>query len=135
MSPAYSCLGCHNDDPDDLIPEKTLAQAVAGAKFMHSPAFISQHELDIALGVYPNPSRGLTNVNFTLTNSEIISLEIFNTSGQLVYSLKNEYYSTGTQVIRWDGASNTGANIKSGYYFIQLTAGNSVSVQKLVMMK
>jgi hypothetical protein len=135
LSPAYSCLGCHNDDPDDLIPEKTLAQAVAGAKFMHSPAFISQHEVDISLGVYPNPSRGLTNVNFTLTNSELISLEIFNASGQLVYSLKNANYSAGTQVIRWDGRSNTGANIKSGYYFIQLTAGNSVSVQKLVMMK
>jgi len=35
LSPAYSCLGCHNDDPNDAIPDKTLEEAVAGAKDMH----------------------------------------------------------------------------------------------------
>jgi hypothetical protein len=35
LSPAYSCLGCHNDDPNDNIPDKTLEQAVAAARNMH----------------------------------------------------------------------------------------------------
>jgi len=35
LSPAYSCLGCHNDDPNDNIPDKTLAEAVASALDMH----------------------------------------------------------------------------------------------------
>ena len=36
LSPAYSCLGCHNDDPNDNIPDKTLEQAAAGAANMHA---------------------------------------------------------------------------------------------------
>ena len=35
LSPAYVCLGCHNDDPNDRIPDKTLEQAIAAAKDMH----------------------------------------------------------------------------------------------------
>ena len=135
LSPAYSCLGCHNDDPDDLIPDKTLEQAAAGAKFMHSPENITQHENNISLGVYPNPTRGLTNINFVLTNSEMVSVEIFNTSGQLVYSLRNVQMTAGEQLIQWEGTSNAGASIEAGYYFIQVTTGNHVSVQKLIMMK
>ena len=36
LSPAYSCLGCHNDDPNDNIPDKTLEDAAAGAVGMHA---------------------------------------------------------------------------------------------------
>jgi hypothetical protein len=36
LSPAYSCLGCHNDDPTDDIPDKTLEVAAAQAADMHA---------------------------------------------------------------------------------------------------
>jgi len=35
LSPAYACLACHNDDPNDGIPDKTLEEAVEKAKDMH----------------------------------------------------------------------------------------------------
>lgn len=35
LSPAYSCLGCHNDDPDDDINDITLGAAAFIAKNMH----------------------------------------------------------------------------------------------------
>ena len=35
LSPAYSCLGCHNDDPDDDINDKTLEAVAFIAKDMH----------------------------------------------------------------------------------------------------
>jgi flagellar hook assembly protein FlgD len=128
-------LGCHNDDPNDNIPDKTLIQASAGAANMHSLENIAQHNNEISLGVYPNPTKGLTNINFTLSNSGLVSVEIFNTSGQLVYSNKNQQFTAGNNLIQWDGNSNTGNSIESGYYFIQVTTGNHVSVQKLIMMK
>ncbi len=134
LSPAYSCLGCHNDDPNDDIPDKTLEQAAAGAANMHSPAYIAQHENNMELGVYPNPSRGLTNISFTLVNPEEVSVNIFNTSGQLVYTSVNQY-NTGTHTIQWSGLSNTGTAIESGYYIISLRAGGINSVQKLIMTK
>jgi len=36
LSPAYSCLGCHNDDPNDGIPNLTLQAAAAIANDMHA---------------------------------------------------------------------------------------------------
>ncbi len=36
LSPAYSCLGCHNRSAADNIPNKTLEEAVAGAAGMHT---------------------------------------------------------------------------------------------------
>ena len=35
LSPAYSCLGCHNDDPNDNIPDLNLQGAAYIAKDMH----------------------------------------------------------------------------------------------------
>ena len=135
LSPAYSCLGCHNDDPNDAIPDKTLEQAAAGAAGMHGGSVISEQNYAISLGVFPNPSRGLTNISFTLKNSGHVSIEIFNTSGQLVYNQKNEYYSAGEQVFHWDGTSNIGAIVGTGYYFISISTENKTATQKLLLIK
>lgn len=35
LSVAFSCLGCHNRDSNDNIPDKTLEQAIQGAGSMH----------------------------------------------------------------------------------------------------
>lgn len=36
LSPAFACLGCHNDDPNDEINDKTLEFAASFAKNMHA---------------------------------------------------------------------------------------------------
>ncbi|MCD4731911.1 MAG: T9SS type A sorting domain-containing protein [Bacteroidales bacterium] len=134
LSPAYACLGCHNDDPDDDIPDKTLEQAAAQAAGMHNETSVTETK-SIALGVYPNPSFGATKINFTLPNSGSIALTIYNASGQVVYSLMDEDKSAGNQTIPWNGQSNTSADVKPGYYFVKISAGNLSSVQKLVLIK
>jgi hypothetical protein len=134
LSPAYSCLGCHNNDPDDNIPEKTLEAAALSATAMHHATSVSQHA-ELSLGIYPNPSSGPTVITFTLARAENVTLRVFNTAGQMVYQLANERRPAGSQLIQWNGTSNTGAEMVSGYYFVKLTDGNLTSVQKLVMMK
>lgn len=134
LSPAYSCLGCHNNDPNDNIPDKTLEQAVAQAKDMHEATYIVQTE-DMELGIYPNPSNGPTKISFDLTYSQDVSLEVLNSIGQIVYRMDNIPKPSGSQFIQWDGTSNTGAMIQSGYYFIKISAGNVSSVKKMVIMK
>jgi len=133
LSPAYSCLGCHNDDPDDDIPDKTLEEAAEQAAGMHNETSIAEN-FSISFGVSPNPTFGPTKINFTLPNAEVIELDIYNVSGQVVYSI-NENKSAGAQTISWNGQSNTGAVIKAGYYFVKVSAGNLSSVEKLVLIK
>jgi hypothetical protein len=133
LSPAYSCLGCHNNDPDDNIPDKTLAQAAAQAKDMHEATYMVQQE-EMVLGIYPNPSSGPTKISFDLTYSQEVTFEVLNSLGQLVYKMENVAKSAGSQMIQWDGTSNTGAVIHSGYYFVKVSAGNTTSVKKMVIM-
>lgn len=101
---------------------------------MHHATSVSQHA-ELSLGIYPNPSSGPTVITFTLARAENVTLRVFNTAGQMVYQLANERRPAGSQLIQWNGTSNTGAEMVSGYYFVKLTAGNLTSVQKLVMMK
>ena len=133
LSPAYTCLGCHNNDPDDNIPNKTLEEAIEGAKDMHGPDYIYNPE-SIALQLYPNPSNGITNISFKLRKSGNVSIKVFNATGQVVYNIENDFLA-GNQTIKWNSESNTGAKMTSGYYFIKVTATNLSSIQKLVLIK
>ncbi len=135
LSPAYSCLGCHNDDPNDAIPEKTLDAAAAGAIGMHVDATRVTASNGLNLGIYPNPSNGPVRISVNLPENGDVRLSIINTSGHVVYTLPGIRYQKGSQVIFWDGKSNNGADIQPGYYFIKVSAGNLTAVEKIVLMR
>ena len=134
LSLHFACLGCHNDDPNDAIPDMTIEEAANKAGGMHNETAVNHVNL-FNLGIFPNPSNGVTRIAFTLPNAKNINLNIFNATGQLVYSLDNQEMSAGNQSILWNGLSNTGADILSGYYYVKVFAGNQASVQKLVIIK
>lgn len=135
LSPAYSCLGCHNDNAEDAISNKTLEEAVAGAIGMHSATYVNEVIDELRMGIYPNPSSGETMINVTLPASSEVEMSIYNATGQVVYMESGKTYSNGSQVIDWNGKTNSGEDVKAGYYFIKVTAGSLTSVDKLIMMK
>ncbi|RLD92943.1 MAG: hypothetical protein DRJ29_10390 [Bacteroidetes bacterium] len=136
LSPAYSCLGCHNNDAGDGIPDKTLDEAVAGSVGMHQWATNVPNTTDeLRMGIYPNPSGGETMINVNLPSSAEVEMSIYNATGQVVYMETGKTYSNGSQVIYWDGKSSSGEDVKAGYYFVKVTAGSLTSVDKLILMK
>jgi len=134
LSPAYSCLGCHNNDPEDNIPDMELGAAAAAAEDMHENTLVAQQK-EIKLGIYPNPTNGAVKVSFDLQTVQNVSFEVFNATGQLVYVVNDVAYNAGSQLISWDGESNTGSVINSGYYFVKVSSANLTAVKKLVIMK
>ncbi len=135
LSPHFACLGCHNDDPNDIIPDKTIDEAALAAINMHGPTFISQPLAVALLNIYPNPSAGETKINFTLNQYSLVNVKIFNASGQVVYSLPDMPTAEGSHTIEWNGQSNTGSKIVTGYYFVNVTAGEASNVEKLIIIK
>ncbi|MEN8229830.1 MAG: FlgD immunoglobulin-like domain containing protein [Bacteroidota bacterium] len=135
LSPGHACLGCHNDDPDDGIPDKTLEEAAAGAAGMHVDATRVAISNELNLGIYPNPSSGPTRISVDLPSAGQVGLSIYNASGQVVYELNRVVYPQGTQEIFWDGRSNNGSEVNPGYYFIKVSSGALTAVDKLVLMK
>ena len=134
LSPAYSCLGCHNDDPNDGIPDMTLDQAVEGAKDMHDNTFVTEHK-DMKISIYPNPTNGATKISFFTNQSDNVNVKIFSVSGQLVYNLEDINSPSGNYTVSWDGMSNSGDALDAGYYFVKISVGNLTSTKKLVLIK
>ena len=71
---------------------------------------------------YPNPFNPSTTIDFELSYSSDVKLEIFNVIGELTGSLINGPLSAGSYSVEWNGTNNKGDNVASGIYFYRLTS-------------
>ena len=92
----------------------------------------SQYELQQN---YPNPFNPTTTIQYSLVQPGEIKLEVYNMLGQLVLTLVDKFQAAGTHSAVWNGSNNYGQKVASGIYFYQLTAGNFVTVKKMIMLK
>ena len=79
---------------------------------------------------YPNPFNPVTNLNLALVETGLVSMNVYNVSGQLVDVLVDGYLDAGYHNITWNAA-----NVSSGVYFVKVTAGTNISTQKLMLLK
>ncbi len=79
---------------------------------------------------YPNPFNPTTKISFTLQESGITKLEVFNSLGEKLGIITNEYLSAGTHTFNFNAA-----NLASGIYFYRLTSGSFVETKKMTLLK
>jgi hypothetical protein len=84
---------------------------------------------------HPNPFNPATRICFRIVKPEIVSLLVFDTSGELVRTLVNSNRDPGTYTIWWDGTDDSGRFLASGVYFCHLVAGSFRQARKLVVLK
>jgi hypothetical protein len=85
---------------------------------------------------YPNPFNPDTNISFALEQPGQCVLNIYNTRGQLIRVLFNEYIEEDRiYTIHWDGKTNNGYEVNSGLYFYEIRCGNNLIRKKMLMMK
>ena len=85
---------------------------------------------------YPNPFNPVTNIEFSLSKSAWVSLEIFNILGQKVKTLiADQNLSPGAYLVDWDGKDENGHDVSSGIYFYRIQAGDFSEVKKMIFLK
>lgn len=84
---------------------------------------------------YPNPFNPETQISFTIPQALMVSLKIYNITGQEVRTLVNENRSAGTHTVRWDGSNNQGIKVGSGVYVYTIRAGKFLQSKKMTFMK
>jgi len=85
---------------------------------------------------FPNPFNPNTNMIFSLTKDENVTLEIFNLLGQKVRTLINKKpYTKGYHTIEWDGKNGKRENVASGMYVFRLISGKQVSMKKGILIR
>ncbi|MCB9211104.1 MAG: T9SS type A sorting domain-containing protein [Ignavibacteriales bacterium] len=79
---------------------------------------------------YPNPFNPSTQISYQIPENEFVSLKVYNSLGEEVRTLVNNYQSSGYYNIEFDGTE-----LSSGIYFYKLHAGKYVSVRKMLITK
>ena len=79
---------------------------------------------------YPNPFNPTTNIRFTLPEPTKVKLVVFNTLGQKVATLVDDYQQAGVHVVTFDAS-----NLPSGIYFYKIQAGHYSAIRKMVLTK
>jgi|GEM_PF-738627 hypothetical protein len=85
---------------------------------------------------YPNPFNPETNISFDLSEEAVVSLTIYDLTGQVIRTLvSSQSMAVGHYDIVWNGQNTTGAKVGSGVYFYQLSAGNYVAKKKMTLLQ
>ncbi len=79
---------------------------------------------------YPNPFNPITNIEFRISNSEFVTLRVYNLLGQEMATLVSDKLTPGIYTYTWDASRFNG-----GVYFYRLHTGEFEQTKKLILMK
>ena len=79
---------------------------------------------------YPNPFNPGTTIRFSIPEAGNVKLNIFNSLGEEVANLVDEFREAGTYKINYDASG-----LSSGIYFYQLRINEFTSIKKMLLIK
>ena len=79
---------------------------------------------------FPNPFNPATSIEYSIPNSEFVSLKVFDVLGNEVASLVNEVKEPGNYSVNFEASSLT-----SGIYFYTINSGKFYQVKKMMLLK
>ena len=79
---------------------------------------------------YPNPFNPTTVISYSLPSASNIKLIVYNTLGQTVKIIENEYKNAGNYTVNFNAS-----NLPSGIYFYKLEAGQYSQIKKMILLK
>lgn len=79
---------------------------------------------------YPNPFNPSTTISFTIPQSSLVTLKVFNALGQEMKTLISQTLEAGQHNITFEAS-----DLNSGIYFYKLEAGALVEVRKMTLIK
>jgi hypothetical protein len=79
---------------------------------------------------YPNPFNPVTNIGYRISNSEFVSLKIYDVLGREVATLINEEKAAGNYEVIFNAK-----NYPSGIYFYKINSGNFTDTKKMLLIK
>jgi hypothetical protein len=79
---------------------------------------------------YPNPFNARSTITYGLPADCHVKLEVFNTLGQRVNTIVDEFQQAGNKVVGWDANK-----VSSGIYLYTLTAGDYTETRRMILVK
>jgi uncharacterized repeat protein (TIGR01451 family) len=105
----------------------TMHEAVESSIGMPTEYAMSQN--------YPNPFNPSTTIEFSIEQDGMVSLEIFNVSGQHVRTLVSEQRKAGLYQVTWDSHNDNGIQVPSGIYLYSINVNGFKQTRRMAFTK
>ena len=79
---------------------------------------------------YPNPFNPSTNIAFDLPENSLVTLKVYNVTGEEIKTLVNNTLTAGRHNVVFEGNG-----IPSGIYFVRIVTKDYLNTKKLILMK
>ena len=85
---------------------------------------------NFSLNSFPNPFPNSTTISFTLSQSQNVSLQLFDVNGKLVSTLADNIFEEGEHQLDFNAEK-----INAGIYFLQVESAEFTKAEKLIVTK
>jgi len=79
---------------------------------------------------YLNPFNPSATIRYSIANSELVKISVYDISGREVLNLVSEFKNAGSYLVKFNGT-----NFASGVYFYRIEAGEFVQTKRMVLIK
>jgi len=83
----------------------------------------------------PNPFNQSTLIEYALPHSSHVHISIYNSLGQVVATLADEFLHAGLHRLSWDGKNIDGVDVASGVYFYSIQTDDFRESKRMVLLK
>lgn len=113
---------------DMSVPEWYYQTATPYVRLNFDPSVgIEENNSSVAIGnVFPNPTSGLTTVNYSLANAADVTVEVVDITGKVVYTAANSAEAGANQV------SFEAASFSNGVYYVTIATEESTVTKKFI---
>ncbi|MFA5498020.1 MAG: C25 family cysteine peptidase [Candidatus Cloacimonadia bacterium] len=84
---------------------------------------------------YPNPFNPETTIEFDLSVSSKVQLEVYNIIGQKIRTLVDNNLETGRHSYVWNGKDDLGRDVGSGVYLYKLKTPSTTDLRRMILIK
>ena len=90
----------------------------------------TESNLSNEVAIFPNPVTNTTTISFSLSQSQKVSLKIFDVSGRLVSTLADKIFEAGENELVWNADE-----VNAGIYFLQFQSAENLQTEKWIVTK
>ncbi len=84
---------------------------------------------------YPNPFNPQTTIEFSLKEPDMVTIEMFNISGQRIITIAEESFDKGIHRVIWNGTNEQGRQVGSGIYLYRMTTTGYSETRKVILLR
>ena len=84
---------------------------------------------------YPNPFNPFTMIRYDLPEESYVNLTIYDMLGNIVINLVDQYQTSGSKSIQWDGTNFKGLPASAGIYMYSIESTQGIQTKKMALLK